>query len=65
MKNASFRRLLVLAFTAIVCTTVLQGFWFVQAFDLKEKQFNQQVTIALKQVAHVLLRDNQNFFTGR
>jgi two-component system phosphate regulon sensor histidine kinase PhoR len=61
MKNASFRRLLILALTAMVCTTVLQGFWFVQAFDLKEKQFNQQVTIALKQVAHLLLRDNQNF----
>jgi len=61
MKNASFRRLLVLAFTAILGTMILQGFWFIQAFDLKEKQFNQQVTIALKQVAHVLLRDNQNF----
>lgn len=61
MKNASFRRLLVLAFMAILSTVVLQGFWFMQAFDLKEKQFNQQVTIALKQVAHVLLRDNQNF----
>lgn len=61
MKNASFRRLLILAALAIICTTVLQGFWFMQAFDLKEKQFNQQVTIALKQVAHVLLRDNQNF----
>lgn len=61
MKNASFRRLLILAALAIICTTVLQGFWFVQAFDLKEKQFSQQVTIALKQVAQLLLRDNQNF----
>lgn len=61
MKNASFRRLLVLALAAMIGTTVLQGFWFMQAFDLKEKQFNQQVTIALKQVAHLLLRDNQNF----
>ncbi len=61
MKNASFRRLLLFAGLAIIGTTVLQGFWFMQAFDLKEKQFNQQVSIALKQVAALLLRDNRNF----
>lgn len=60
MSNAKFRLVIVLG----VCSTLLiilsQYIWLAKAFNVKEKNFNQAVNIALRSVAFKLAEYNQN-----
>ncbi|MCS6821403.1 MAG: HAMP domain-containing histidine kinase [Microscillaceae bacterium] len=60
MKQSTFRLFIVLATISLVGIIVIQIFWVSKAFDLKEKQFNQSVQIALKNVAEKILLYNNN-----
>lgn len=56
MKKAHLTVTLTLAGIAIGGIFMVQLFWFKRAFDLKDKQFNQSVQIALTEVALELLQ---------
>ena len=55
MKNKNLRIIVLLAAISIIGIFIIQSFWFKKAFDLKEKQFNHNVTIALQNTAEALL----------
>jgi len=55
MKNKNLRIIILLASISIIGIIIMQSFWFKKAFDLKEKQFNHNVTIALQNTAEALL----------
>jgi len=60
----SNRTLGVVAFFAVLSLIgvfIVQIFWFKRAFDMKEKQFNQTVGVALQSVGEMILKyNNQN-----
>lgn len=56
MKNKNLRIIVLLAIFSIIGIIIIQSYWFKKAFDLKEKQFNHNVTIALQNTAEELLR---------
>lgn len=58
MKNVTLRIIALLGLISIVGIVITQLFWFRQAFDLKEKEFNQTASIALQSVAEQLLTIN-------
>jgi two-component system, OmpR family, phosphate regulon sensor histidine kinase PhoR len=60
MKRGAMRLFIVLASLSLTGIVVIQIFWIIRAFDLKEKQFNQSITIALKNVAEKILMYNNN-----
>jgi two-component system, OmpR family, phosphate regulon sensor histidine kinase PhoR len=60
MNRYTIRLLVILATIAITGIITTQVFWLRRAFDLKEKQFNQTVNIALKSVAEQILAYNQH-----
>ncbi len=51
---------IILATISLTGIVVIQIFWVKKAFDLKEKQFNQTMHIALKNVAENILLYNNN-----
>ena len=51
MKNSTIRRLTIIAALCIVGIVAVQGFWLKRAFDLRERQFHQNVQLVLQQVA--------------
>jgi two-component system, OmpR family, phosphate regulon sensor histidine kinase PhoR len=55
----TLRIVIVLAAVSIVGITATQIYWVRKAFDLKENQFNQDVTTALRNVANKILEINQ------
>ena len=55
MKNRNLRVIILLAVISIIGIFIIQSFWFKKAFDLKEKQFNLNVTVALQNTAEALL----------
>lgn len=55
MKNRNLRLIILLAAISIIGIFIIQSFWFKKAFDLKEKQFNHNVTSALQNTAEALL----------
>ncbi|NOU20006.1 MAG: HAMP domain-containing histidine kinase [Bacteroidales bacterium] len=59
MKTHNIRSLIIFAIICITGIVASQVYWFKKAFDLKEKQFNQTVTIALQNVAETILSYNQ------
>ncbi len=58
MRKASLKITLILAGIAIGGIFTVQLFWFKKAFDLRNRQFNQTIHIALSEVALELLRYN-------
>ena len=55
------RFVLVLAIFSITGIVIIQIYWFTRAFNTREKQFNQTVNIALRNVAdQMLLYNNRN-----
>ncbi|MDN5204070.1 HAMP domain-containing sensor histidine kinase [Fulvivirgaceae bacterium BMA10] len=58
MSRNTIRLVIILATVSLVGITVIQIFWVRKAFDLREKQFNQRVNIALKTVVDDINRCN-------
>jgi len=59
MKNRYIRLLVILGSIAITGIVVVQVFWLRKAFDLREKQFNYNVTLALDNIVSALCEYNQ------
>jgi len=55
VKRLTLRYILILAISSLVGIVAIQIYWFSKAFDIREKQFNQTVSIALRNVADQLL----------
>lgn len=55
MKSITLRYILILAICSLGGIVAIQIYWFSKAFDIREKQFNQTVSIALRNVADQLL----------
>lgn len=55
MKTRLYRILIVSALIALSGLLVVQVYWFVKAYDIQEKQFDQSVSLALRNVADKLL----------
>ncbi len=51
MKRQTIRYVLILAILSLAGIITIQIYWFSRAFDLRETQFNQTVTIALRNVS--------------
>ena len=60
MKRNTVRLIITLGTLSIVGIILTQAFWVRKAFDLKEKEFNLEVSIALKNVAEDILKYNHN-----
>ena len=60
MKRSTIRLVVILGTIAIIGITGIQIFWFMKAFDLREKQFSHSVNLALKNVAEGILKYNNN-----
>jgi two-component system phosphate regulon sensor histidine kinase PhoR len=60
MKRNTVRLIITLGTMSIVGIILTQAFWVRKAFDLKEKEFNKEVSYALKHVAQDILKYNQN-----
>jgi two-component system, OmpR family, phosphate regulon sensor histidine kinase PhoR len=58
LKTSSIRIITFLAIISVIGIITMQAFWFKQAYDLKEKQFNQTVSVALQTIAEQLLTNN-------
>ncbi|MCG8307002.1 MAG: HAMP domain-containing histidine kinase [Cytophagales bacterium] len=60
MKQKTLRYVLVLAIVSVTGIVSIQIYWFSKAFDLRDKQFNQTVNIALRNVADQIFAYNGN-----
>jgi two-component system phosphate regulon sensor histidine kinase PhoR len=58
VKRKTYRYVLILAIFSLAGIISIQIYWFSKAFDLREKQFNQSVTIALRNVSDQMLSYN-------
>lgn len=58
MKRENLRYVLILAIVSIVGIISVQIYWFSKAFNIREKQFDQTVNIALRNVAEQILSYN-------
>ncbi len=59
MRHHTIRYVIVLATFSIVGILLTQIYWVSKAFDIKEKQFNQSIQIALQNVAEQIAYVNQ------
>ena len=59
MKNNTIQRVVILGTIAIIGIIGAQAYWVLRTWDLKEKQFQQTVTIALQNVANDLAKLNR------
>src|SRR6185436_6250900 len=59
MKNRTIQIITLLAIVSITGIVLLQVFWFRNAFDVREKQFDQNVYTALQNVGEQILTINQ------
>jgi two-component system phosphate regulon sensor histidine kinase PhoR len=59
MKSRTIQIIFALAVISIAGIVVMQVFWFRQAFDAREKQFDQNVYTALQTVGEQILQINQ------
>ena len=55
MKNKNLRIIVLLAIISVIGIIIIQTYWFKRAFDLKEMQFNHNVSIGLQNTAESLL----------
>ena len=58
MKRETLRYILILAIISVAGIISIQIYWFSRAFDIREKQFNQTVNIALRNVVDQILTYN-------
>jgi two-component system phosphate regulon sensor histidine kinase PhoR len=58
LKSKNIRIITLLAIFSVVGIIAMQTVWFKQAYDLKEKQFRQSVSVALQNVAEQMLINN-------
>ncbi|MFN0202010.1 MAG: sensor histidine kinase [Bacteroidia bacterium] len=58
MNNNTLRFVAISAILSLIGVFVIQIFWFKKAFDLREKQFNQTVGVALQTVGEFILKMN-------
>ena len=58
MKRETLRYILILAIISVAGIISIQIYWFSRAFDIREKQFNQTVNIALRNVVDHILTYN-------
>jgi two-component system phosphate regulon sensor histidine kinase PhoR len=56
MKNSTIRLFVFFAVISLLGMASIQFFWLSKAFDLKEKEFDHQVQVALQQVAEHLMQ---------
>lgn len=61
MKTRLYRILIVSALVALSGLLVVQVYWFVKAYDIQEKQFDEKVSLALRNVADQLLNRNARY----
>src|SRR5687767_4177041 len=59
MNRHTLRFVIILAVVSITGIMLTQIFWVRKAFDLKEKQFNHNVYIALRRVVQRIMEYNQ------
>lgn len=59
MKSHSIRLIVIIAALSVLGIVLTQSYWLNRAFGLQEKQFDQQVQIALNRVAEQLLAYHQ------
>ena len=59
MNRRVIRYIVLLGAVSVIGIILIQVYWFREAYHLKEKQFNQSVTIALKNVAQIIARYNE------
>ena len=64
MKNSTIRIVVVSGIITIIGIILFQVFWVLKTFDLKEKQFNQTISIALLNVAEKLAAYNNTMLTN-
>ena len=60
MARQSIRLILILASISLIGVGFVQWFWLDKAFDMKERHFNQSVSIALSKTAQRMLDYNHN-----
>ncbi|MCS6967359.1 MAG: HAMP domain-containing sensor histidine kinase [Cytophagales bacterium] len=60
MQRKTIRRLIVLAILSAIGITTTQIYWVSSAFDLKEKQLNQRIHVALQTVAEQIAAYNKS-----
>jgi two-component system, OmpR family, phosphate regulon sensor histidine kinase PhoR len=58
MKSKYYRILIRTALVALTGLLAVQIYWFVKAYDIQEKQFDQNVVLALRNVTDQLLKSN-------
>jgi len=58
MNSSSIKRVVILGTLAIVGILVIQSYWVMQTWNLKEDEFHQTVKIALKQTAQDLAKQD-------
>lgn len=58
MKESTIRRVLLLGVLAIFGILAAQSYWLIKTWDLKDKEFDQSVTIALRNVASYIAKFN-------
>lgn len=58
MNTRTLRTIAIMAIICIIGIAAMQVFWFRRAFDLKDKEFNQTVYVALQSVGEYILSSN-------
>ncbi len=61
MSNFRIRLILILMLVTIASLFVTQAYWFKKSFDLEERQFDEKINIALRNVAHKILVLDSNY----
>ncbi|MFH2143755.1 MAG: sensor histidine kinase, partial [Bacteroidota bacterium] len=61
MKRAKVRLVIILGTMSVIGIIVIQIYWMQKTFSIKEKQFNQTVNIALRNVANIIFEYNSQF----
>jgi len=60
MKRRTFRLVIILATLSVFGIVVVQVFWFRQAFNVREVEFDRTARQSLEKVGHSILRYNQH-----
>ncbi len=63
MSNRKLRKIVVLGTIVIAGLLIVQLFWFKRAFDIRDKQFNHTVQIAIKNIADSLVEHEEQYAT--
>ncbi|MFZ4799238.1 MAG: hypothetical protein ACOYMA_17195 [Bacteroidia bacterium] len=58
MKRRTISIFVVIALIAIIGVVIIQLYWFTKAYENKEKEFEKNINIALKEVVKGILKYN-------